>query len=208
MVYLLVLINLCLAYLTIETTFIYIGKEKQLLKEVFLKYILPLNSLCLFYVHLVQFDYKFLLYLYLLLIVLIPILITDSIYCYISNRYLIYLFLFFSFVKLLLPAITWQESILAMLFGFSLLQIIIWLSKGGMGTGDRNLLALFGYIMGFKIVVMTFVIAIFIATVMLVYHMRKENSKNYIPFGPYLIIAFLTNILFGEIIFTFYIQLY
>lgn len=95
--------------------------------------------------------------------------------------------------------------ILGALLGGGLITLIIVIT-GGMGWGDAEICALCGLYFGLLLTVeqlmLSFVIGGFIAVTLML--MKKKSRKDYIPFGPFISIAGLITMLFGQIILNWY----
>ncbi len=95
----------------------------------------------------------------------------------------------------------WQNHLLAMLIGASIVGVIILLTKGnGMGMGDLKLLAALGLLFGWPDVLFIFIIASVIgAAVSLVLMLfQKKTLKSSVPFGPFLVMGAALVFFFGE----------
>ena len=75
--------------------------------------------------------------------------------------------------------------------GFGLLLTIALISRGGMGMGDVNLMALIGSFLGWKAVFYVLFGGALIGTVsgLLYLYKTKQGRKTPIPFGPSLAFA-------------------
>jgi leader peptidase (prepilin peptidase)/N-methyltransferase len=114
--------------------------------------------------------------------------------------------------SLLMPMVSWQESLLGILAGGGLLLFIAvgykWITgREGMGGGDIKLLAMMGAWLGWKaipfIILASSLIGIVVgggAGLLL-----KKSLRAKIPFGPFLAIASLIYIFFGPEILRWYI---
>lgn len=69
--------------------------------------------------------------------------------------------------------------------------------REAMGGGDVKLMAMIGAFLGWKLAVMTFFIAPFFGAVVGVI-MRMRDGREIIPYGPYLSLAALISVFFGE----------
>jgi leader peptidase (prepilin peptidase) / N-methyltransferase len=111
----------------------------------------------------------------------------------------------------IMPNVSWTDSLLGILLGGGSLLVIAWgyqliAGKEGMGGGDIKLLAMIGAFLGWKGVLFTIMGSSFIGTLvglMLMLHARK-GIKLAIPFGPFLSIAAIIYIFFGERIIQWY----
>jgi leader peptidase (prepilin peptidase)/N-methyltransferase len=91
------------------------------------------------------------------------------------------------------------------LFGF-LLFLIIAVITNAMGGGDIKLMGVLGILFGLEGIIFTTVISFIygaiISTALII--SGKASRKDFIPFGPFISLAALTYILFGEIILNLY----
>ena len=146
-----------------------------------------------------------------LLISLFSILIvSDVIYMLIPNRILLVFFLFFFLVRLVDPLETWWNSLTAAAIGFSLLLSIAVISKGGMGGGDIKLFALLGFVLGSKLVLLSFFLSCFLVAVIsliLLYFGIIKKGKP-IPFAPFVSLGTLITYFQGEVLVDWYLSLF
>jgi len=114
--------------------------------------------------------------------------------------------------SLLIPTVSWQESLLGILVGGGLLLFIAfgykWITgRDGMGGGDIKLLAMMGAWLGWKAI--PFIILASSLIGLLVGGgsglLLKKGLRAKIPFGPFLAIASLIYIFFGPEIIRWYI---
>jgi len=113
--------------------------------------------------------------------------------------------------SLLIPTVSWQESLLGILVGGGLLLFIAggykWITaRDGMGGGDIKLLAMMGAWLGWKAI--PFIILASSLIGLLVGGgsglLLKKSLRAKIPFGPFLAIASLIYIFFGPEIIRWY----
>lgn len=101
------------------------------------------------------------------------------------------------------------DSLLGLLAGGGILLIIAVLTRGGMGGADIKLNAVYGAILGFKLSILSMLIAFIVGalTSVLLILFRIKGRKDVIPFSPFLSIGALTSFAFGGIIINMYIGL-
>lgn len=92
--------------------------------------------------------------------------------------------------------------------GFLFLLVLALIVKGGMGFGDVKLTAVIGLFLGLKWVAMGLVLAflaggLYSAVLLL---MRRAGRKSMIPFGPFLALGAVLTVLYGEAIWTWYVN--
>ncbi|GAE01836.1 type IV leader peptidase family protein [Clostridium botulinum B str. Osaka05] len=84
---------------------------------------------------------------------------------------------------------------------------IIFTTKG-MGSGDLDIYIVVSLFLGFKITALTiffsFIFGALIGILLIV--SKRKNRKDYIPFGPFIAIASIFSILFGDKVFLFYVS--
>jgi len=94
--------------------------------------------------------------------------------------------------------------------GFILLLIPAIIFRGGMGFGDVKLAALIGLAVGFPRVVVAIFGAIvlggFLAIILVLFRIRKR--KDTIPFGPYLSLATMITLVFGNPLLDWYLGIF
>ncbi|MBS4536186.1 prepilin peptidase [Clostridium sp. D2Q-14] len=91
------------------------------------------------------------------------------------------------------------NGLIGVLIGGGLFLIIAIISKGGMGGGDIKLIALLGYLLGIRILMVIFLSFILGAIISIVLLVGKVKSrKDFISFGPFIAIAGVLVILFSE----------
>ncbi len=105
---------------------------------------------------------------------------------------------------------TLQNSLLGFVAGGGLFLVIALVSRGGMGGGDVKLAAMLGVFLGWQDVLLSFFFAfIFGALVGLILIVTKIKSrKDYIPFGPFMVLGALIVILAKEPILNWYLGLW
>jgi leader peptidase (prepilin peptidase)/N-methyltransferase len=93
--------------------------------------------------------------------------------------------------------------------GFAVFLLIALVSRGGMGWGDVKLAALIGLATGFPMVFVAIIMAAIlggiVAVVLLV--TRRRGRREMIPFGPFLAVAAMVTLLWGNNILGWYLGL-
>lgn len=154
------------------------------------------------------FGFQIELLMALLLVSLgVIILVSDIIYLLIPNKILLFFLPFFIILRLFDPLDPWWSSLVGALVGFVLLTLIILISKGAMGAGDMKLFTLLGFVLGFKGVLLTFLLATLFGTLisMLLLVAKKVDRKTPVPFGPSIVLAALTTYYYGSKIIDWYV---
>jgi leader peptidase (prepilin peptidase)/N-methyltransferase len=90
--------------------------------------------------------------------------------------------------------------------GLVIFFLIVIVSRGGMGWGDVKLAALIGLATGFPLIFIALLIGVVLggvaAALLLVFKIKKR--KEAIPFGPFLAIAAIATLLWGNSILSWY----
>jgi leader peptidase (prepilin peptidase)/N-methyltransferase len=90
--------------------------------------------------------------------------------------------------------------------GLGIFLLIVIVSRGGMGWGDVKLAALIGLVTGFPLVFIALLIGVILggvaAVILLLSKIKKR--KQAIPFGPFLAIATIVTLLWGNSILSWY----
>lgn len=99
------------------------------------------------------------------------------------------------------------NSILGLLIGGGLFLIIALASRGGMGGGDIKLISVLGFILGFKKTLLNILLSFIIGAVFSLFLLllKKKGKKDAIPFGPFINIAFIITLFFGDMIINWYV---
>lgn len=87
----------------------------------------------------------------------------------------------------------------------------LWIfKKPGMGGGDVKLMAMTGLFIGWRLTLLSILLAIYIAglTSIILLIVKKIDRDDYLPFGPYLAIGIVLSILLGENIIDWYIDIF
>lgn len=157
-----------------------------------------------------QFGWSHLLILSLLLTALIiPITVADLAYQKIPNRILLFFTPLFIIYRIIYPLTPFWDSLTGALLAFVLVFLIIFLSKGGMGIGDLKYYTLFAFVFGLPEFLLLFFLSTLYGVVagFVIMKVKKTGRKTKIAFGPYIGLAALTVLYFGEDIIQCYIQL-
>lgn len=143
-----------------------------------------------------------------LISLLVIIFISDLTYMIIPDKVLLFFFGLFLIERLFFPLHPWWDGIVGAAVGFTLLLAIAIVSKGGMGGGDIKLFAVLGFVLGTKLVLLTFLLATFIGALFGLVGIltRKLAKKQPIPFGPFIAIAAITTYFFGNDIIALYVR--
>ena len=93
--------------------------------------------------------------------------------------------------------------------GFGIFLLIAIVSRGGMGWGDVKLAALIGLAIGFPLVFLAIIMAAILGGIVAVALViaKKRKRRQTIPFGPFLAVAAMVTLLWGNIILDWYLPM-
>ena len=138
----------------------------------------------------------------------IIITVSDLKYMLIPDKILIVFAGIFLLERIFIPLTPWWDSFLGAAIGFILLLLIAIISKGGMGGGDIKLFALIGFVVGTKVMLLSFFLATLYGALFgiigLLFKIVKRGKP--IPFGPFIAFGTLTAYYFHETIIQYYLQ--
>ena len=101
------------------------------------------------------------------------------------------------------------DALLGFAVGGGLLLIIILVCRGGMGAGDMKLMAIIGLFVGLRgvavVLLAAFIFGALVGIVMMI--LGKATRKDALPFAPYLALATVVEVFWGEAIWNWYINL-
>lgn len=143
-----------------------------------------------------------------LISLLMIIFVSDVRYMIIPDRVLLFFAVLFMIERFFVPLSPWWDSLVGAAVGFLLLLFIAVVSKGGMGGGDIKLFALLGFVLGWKMVLLSFFFSTVYGTVfgLIGIALGKVRRKEPMPFGPYIVFGTLTVYFFGQAIIDWYKQ--
>lgn len=97
--------------------------------------------------------------------------------------------------------------ILGVGFGAGIITLII-LTTNGMGWGDAEILGICGLFIGFKLCVLTFFLSTVLGGIIgvILIATKIKSRKDYIPFGPYIAIAAIIAVLYGNNVIQWYFK--
>ncbi|MDD4873660.1 MAG: prepilin peptidase [Dehalococcoidales bacterium] len=97
-------------------------------------------------------------------------------------------------------------SLLGGAVGFGIFVLIALVSRGGMGEGDVKMVGIIGLIVGFPLIFVAILMAIVIGGLVASFMIiaRIKDRKQSIAFGPFLSIAAMATILWGNVILNWY----
>lgn len=104
--------------------------------------------------------------------------------------------------------VSWINGGIGLLMGGGLFFLIALATNGAMGGGDIKMVAMLGFLMGWKEVLLisflSFVIGAIVSILLIA--LKKKNRKDYIPFGPFIAIAAYITMLYGIEIMNWYLS--
>jgi leader peptidase (prepilin peptidase) / N-methyltransferase len=143
-----------------------------------------------------------------LISLLVIIVVSDIHYMIIPDKVLLFFAVIFIIERIFIPLDPWWDSLVGAIIGLSLLLLIAFVSKGGMGGGDIKLFALLGFVLGGKMVLLAFFFSTLYGTIFGLMGMAigKVRRGEPMPFGPYIAMGTLTVYYFGQTIIDWYKQ--
>lgn len=98
------------------------------------------------------------------------------------------------------------NSLLGLFVSSGLFLLIILISKGGMGGGDVKLIGVLGFILGLKKVVLTIFLSFFLGAIISIFLLlfKIKGRRDPIPFGPFICLAFIITVVWGDWIIYWY----
>ncbi len=112
--------------------------------------------------------------------------------------------------RFFLPLSPWWDSLLGAAIGFGLLLLIAVVSKGGMGGGDIKLFAVIGFVVGTKMLLLSFFLSTLLGGLLGLAGMAMGNVKKGkpIPFGPFIAAGTMIAYYFGDELIEIYLNLF
>lgn len=100
------------------------------------------------------------------------------------------------------------NSLLGLIVSGGIFLLIIIISKGGMGGGDAKLVGSLGFILGFKKIILTIFLSFLLGAIISIFLLlfKIKGRKDPIPFGPFICLAFMVVVFWGDSIITWYIN--
>ncbi|MFC6465659.1 prepilin peptidase [Marinilactibacillus sp. GCM10026970] len=140
---------------------------------------------------------------------IVTVTVSDIAYQKIPNHILLFFLPIFVLIQIFTPAITFLSALLGAIMAFTLLLAIIVLSRGGMGMGDLKYFTLFGFIFGWKLFLLLFLLSTIYGALIngLLLATNKVTRKTKVPFGPYIGAAALSVLFFGNQLLDLYLSL-
>ncbi|HSE91950.1 MAG TPA: prepilin peptidase [Methylomirabilota bacterium] len=104
--------------------------------------------------------------------------------------------------------VPWVDSIIGIVVGGGVFLVIILASGGGMGGGDMKLGAMLGAFLGWKIALLSILVAVIVGGAVAVAFLASgtKGRKEPIAFGPFLAGGGVVGLLWGERVITWYMS--
>lgn len=138
------------------------------------------------------------------------VIVSDLTYFLIPNKILLFFLPVMIILRLLRPLDPWWSAPIGAIIGFGLIFVVILLSRGGMGAGDMKYFFVLGYVFGIAGVLLIFLLSTFYGTLVniVLLMLGKVTRKSKVPFGPYISMAALTVLFFGDVIIDWYLSFF
>lgn len=111
----------------------------------------------------------------------------------------------------IIRVITDIHNIMSYLIGFcsvsGFLLVLYFLTKGkGIGGGDIKLMAVAGLFLGYKLIILAFLLGCILGSILHLIRMRIWKQESILAFGPYLSLGIFISMLFGNSILQWYLS--
>ncbi|RMF83774.1 MAG: prepilin peptidase [Nitrospirae bacterium] len=108
-----------------------------------------------------------------------------------------------------LGRLTWLDATLGAAIPAGLFLAVVYLSRGGMGLGDVKLVAMIGAFLGWRLALLTILLAAVSGSLVGVAMMLflGKGRKTAVPFGPFLALGAVASLAWGEAILRWYLGL-
>jgi len=100
------------------------------------------------------------------------------------------------------------QYVLGFLIGGGVLLLIAVVTKGAMGGGDIKLMAVLGLWLGLKYTLLTLFLSFFLGGLIsiILIAFKLKGRKDMIPFGPFIVLATIVTLFYGNDIISYYIM--
>lgn len=110
-----------------------------------------------------------------------------------------YFILMLGLIRLVTDLQNWHTYCIGFLAVSGFLYLVIWLSNGRyMGGGDLKLMAASGLLLGWKMIILVFVLACILGSVIHLIRMKVSKVGHELAMGPYLSMGIAIAVLYGE----------
>ena len=114
-------------------------------------------------------------------------------------------------INLVLVIITggdWLEYVIGLVAVSIPLELILLISKGkAIGGGDVKLMAAAGLLLGWKYILLAFVIGCIVGSIIHIIRMKVSHEGKVLAMGPYLSVGIMTTVIVGDYILGWYMSL-
>ncbi|MGG3915677.1 prepilin peptidase [Rossellomorea vietnamensis] len=140
----------------------------------------------------------------------IIITVSDVKYMVIPDKVLLFFSGLFLVERLFIPLTPWWDNLIGAAAGFGLLLLIAVVSKGGMGGGDIKLYAVIGFVVGLKVMILSFMLATFFGAVfgLIALAFKLIERGKPIPFGPFIAVGTILAYLYGDVLLSAYLSFF
>jgi len=102
----------------------------------------------------------------------------------------------------------WLSHVIGLFAVSVFIELIIIVTRGrGMGGGDMKLMAAAGFLLGWKLIILSFAIGCILGAVIHVIRMKVSGKDHMLAFGPYLSAGIFLSCLFGNGLIEWYFKL-
>ena len=110
-------------------------------------------------------------------------------------------------IRLATDVDNWLTYIIGFFAISSFIYMIILLTQGrGMGGGDCKLMACAGLLLGWKQIILAFVLGCILGSILHLIRMKCSDEEHVLAFGPYLSAGIMISALFGQQMIDWYLQ--
>lgn len=112
-------------------------------------------------------------------------------------------------IHLALDFSNWLQYVIGLVTVSGFLMIVYWITKGrGIGGGDIKLMAACGLLLGWKLILLAFLLGCVLGSVIHFMRMKIAKAESILAMGPYLSAGILIAALWGEPIINWYLSFY
>lgn len=145
-----------------------------------------------------------------LVLLLLAVAIIDLEHHIIPNRLLVVGLIGWVPLALLAHPVPWTLSILGLAVAGGFFFLVAVLSRGGMGAGDVKLAGVMGLYLGLYRVIISIFVGVVVGGLvgLLLLLLGLKRRRDYIPFGPFLVLGGIIALFWDEAIIAWYLSLY
>lgn len=109
-------------------------------------------------------------------------------------------------IQVMLDYVKWLEYVIGFFAVSAFMALVIWITKGkGFGGGDMKLMAAAGLLLGWKRIVLAFLLGCIIGSICHMIRMKATKAAHVLAFGPYLSAGIFLSMLWGEVMIQWYL---